>query len=75
MVNQQIGECFRSRIRDETIKRRYADMLLELAEPGRVPRASPPAMIFELLAMAFQRVKASVRPQHLAIVRGLRGAR
>ena len=28
MVNQQIGECFRSRIRDETIKRRYADMLL-----------------------------------------------
>jgi RNA polymerase sigma factor (sigma-70 family) len=64
MVNQQIGECFRSRVRDETIKRRYAEMLLELAEPGQGTSREPTGHDFELLAMAFQRVKASVRPQH-----------
>jgi RNA polymerase sigma-70 factor (ECF subfamily) len=64
MVNQQIGECFRSRVRDETIKRRYAEMLLELAEPGQGTSREPTGHDFELLAMAFQRVKASVWPQH-----------
>ena len=64
IVNQQIGECFRSRVQDETIKRRYAEMLLELADPSQLASQQPTSHDYELLSMAFQRVKAVVRPQH-----------
>ncbi len=64
MVNQQIGQSFRSRIRDESTKRRYAGMLLELADTVQVGSNEPTGHDFELLAMAFQRVKAAARPQH-----------
>jgi len=64
MVNQQIGECFRSRIRDESVKRRYSEMLLELSDPAQAASREPTGHDFELLAMAMQRVKAAVRPQH-----------
>jgi len=62
-VNQRIGECFRSRLRDEALKRRYTRMLLELAGPS--PAASHEATDHdhELLSMALQRVRGSVRPQ------------
>lgn len=64
MVNQQIGECFRSRVQDEDMKRRYAEMLLELADPSQAASRQPTGHDYELLSMAFQRVKAVVRPQH-----------
>ena len=63
-VNQQIGKCFRSRVRDERLKRRYADMLEELADPCLAASREPSGHDYELLSMAFQRVKAAVRPQH-----------
>lgn len=63
-VNQQIGECFRSRVRDESLKRRYAAMLLDLADPSQAASREPSNHDFELLSMAFQKVKAAVRPQH-----------
>ena len=64
MVNQQIGECFRSRVLDEDLKRRYLEMLLELADPLQAASRQPTGHDYELLSMAFQRVKAAVRPQH-----------
>ncbi len=64
MVNQQIGECFRSRVLDEDMKRRYLEMLLELADPLQAASRQPVGHDYELLSMAFQRVKAAVRPQH-----------
>lgn len=63
-VNQQIGECFRSRIRDETTRRRYSEVMLEWAESVHGIAREPTGHDFELLAMAFQRVKAEVRPRH-----------
>jgi RNA polymerase sigma-70 factor (ECF subfamily) len=64
MVNQQIGEHFRSRVRDETVKQHFKEMLLEMARPSQAASQEPAAHDYELLSMALQRVKTTVRPQH-----------
>ena len=67
MVNQHIGGYFRARVRDETTKRHFKEMLLEMANLSQAASQEPAAHDYELLSMALQRVKTAVRPQHWQI--------
>lgn len=69
-VNQKIGEFFRSRVREEALKRRYAPLLLKLANASPSASCQATEHDYELLSMALQRVRVSVRPQQWQLFEG-----